>query len=136
MKFSVSIEASRLSLSCYVRCDVVWLSVSPQHKPLAWLHGEVKTPPFGATARIEAGYYLRLLQRGDLLGMPQSRPMPSIGPRCHELRIIDADKTWRILYRIDEDAIVIADVFAKKTAATPNKVLENCKRRLRKYDSI
>ena len=110
--------------------------MSPEHKQLAWLHGEVKTPPFGANARIEAGYYLRLLQRGDSLAMPQSRPMPSIGPRCHELRIIDLDKTWRILYRIDRDAIVIADVFAKKTAATPKKVLENCKRRLRKYDSI
>ena len=110
--------------------------MSPQHKPLAWLHGEVKTPPFGATARIEAGYYLRLLQRGNLLAMPQSRPMPSIGPRCHELRIVDVHTTWRILYRIDEDAIVIAEVFAKKTPATPKWILDNRRSRLKQYDSI
>jgi phage-related protein len=107
-----------------------------RHKPLVWLHGEVKTPPFSAAARIEAGYYLRLLQSGDRLSMPQCRPMPSIEPRCHELRIIDADKTWRILYRIDEDAIVIFEVFAKKTATTPKKVVQKCKKRLSAYDLI
>lgn len=57
-----------------------------------------------------------------------------IGRRCHELRINDEDKTWRIVYRIDEDAIVIADVFAKKTQSTPKRALENAKARLRKYD--
>jgi len=53
--------------------------------------------------------------------MPQSRPMPSIGARYHELRISDAAKTWRVMYRIDEDAIVILDVFAKKTAQTQKR---------------
>jgi hypothetical protein len=48
-------------------------------KPLIWLHGEVKTPPFTLEARIEAGILLRRLQQGESLGMPQSRPMPSIG---------------------------------------------------------
>jgi len=100
------------------------------------LHGEVKTPPFSAAARIETGYYLRLLQSGDRLSMPQSRPMASIGSRCHELRILDEDKTWRILYRIDGDAIVIFEVFAKKTAMTPKNVVEKCKKRLRAYDSV
>src|SRR5947208_2917976 len=47
-----------------------------------------------------------------------SRPMPVIGRRCHELRIPDADATWRLMYRTDADAIVIADVFDKKTSAT------------------
>ena len=110
--------------------------MSPRHKPLVWLHGEVKTPPFSGAARIEAGYYLRLLQSGDRLSMPKSRSMASIAPRCHELRIIDADKTWRILYRIDEDAIVIFEVFAKKTGTIPKNVVEKCKKRLRAYDLI
>jgi phage-related protein len=61
--------------------------------------------------------------------------MPAIGSRCHELRIIDANKTWRIIYRIDKDAIVIADVFDKKTQQTPKRVIETCKRRLRDYDA-
>ena len=71
-------------------------------KPLAWLRGEIKSPPFGA--------------------------------RCHELRVNDAGQSWRIVYRIDKDAIVIADVFAKKTRSTPRQVLEICRRRLREYD--
>jgi phage-related protein len=61
---------------------------------------------------------LRKLQAGQLLGMPHSRPMPSIGPSCHEIRIPDAGVTWRIIYRVDDDAIVIAEVFPKKQQAT------------------
>jgi len=108
--------------------------VSPKHKPLAWLHGEVKSPPFSAAARLEAGFLLRRLQRGDLLSMPQSRPMPNIGARCHESRIVDADATWRIVYRIDSDAIVIAEVFSKKTQQTPKQVVDVSRRRLKEYD--
>ena len=63
--------------------------MSPHDKPLVWLRGEVKTPPFGSDARIEAGFLLRRLQRGETLGLPQSRPMPAIGPGCHELRIVE-----------------------------------------------
>jgi phage-related protein len=60
--------------------------------------------------------------------------MPSIGPRCHELRINDADATWRIIYRIDADAIIIGEVFSKKTGKTPKAVIDICKRRFRNYD--
>jgi len=101
-----------------------------------WLHGEVRTPPLSAAARLEAGALLRRLQRGESLSLPQSRPMPSIGRRCHELRITDEDATWRIVYRIDADAIVIAEVFAKKTQATPKAVIAASQRRLRTYDSV
>ena len=107
-----------------------------EDKPLVWLHGEVKTPPFSLEARIEAGTLLRRLQRGDRIGLPQSRPMPSIGKRCHELRIPDEDVTWRIVYRTDADAIVIGEVFAKKTKVTPKKVIDVCKRRFKKYDEV
>jgi phage-related protein len=103
-------------------------------KPLVWLHGEIKTPPLSSAARIEGGYLLRLLQKGTKLSLPQSRPMPSIGSRCHELRINDEAKTWRIVYRIDVDAIVILDVFEKKSRQTPRSVIENCKRRIRLYE--
>ncbi|SRR5258708_29348219 len=110
------------------------MSVVRKDKPLAWLHGEVKTPPFGQAARIEAGYLLRELQQGKTLSMPQSRPMPTIGTRCHELRIVDAGVTWRIVYRVDPDAIVIAEVFAKKTPQTPPGVASACRRRLKEYE--
>ena len=74
---------------------------------MAWLRGEIKSPPFGAGA---AG-----------------------SGRCTN-RVNDAGQSWRIVYRIDKDAIVIADVFAKKTRSTPRQVLEICRRRLREYD--
>ena len=108
--------------------------MSPIDKPLVWLHGEVKTPPFSREARLEAGFLLRRLQQGHRLAMPQSRPMPVVGVRCHELRVVDAGVTWRIVYRIDPDAIVIGEVFSKKTTATPRPVIEVCKRRFREYD--
>jgi phage-related protein len=57
--------------------------------------------------------------------MPVSRPMPSISPHCHELGIDDseADQHWRIIYRIDSDAIVIAEVFQKTTQKTPKRAI-------------
>ena len=97
------------------------------NKPLVWLKGEVKTPPFSAEARVEAGFLLRRLQKGESLGLPHSRPMPSIGSQCHELRVNDENQTWRIVYHVATDAVVILDVFSKKTAATPNEVLMNAK---------
>jgi phage-related protein len=62
--------------------------------------------------------------------------MPAIGPRCHELRINDVAGTFRILYRADPDAVVILEVFSKKTQQTPRSVIESCKRRLRDYDCL
>jgi len=109
--------------------------MGPGDKPLVWLRGEIKTPPFSATARIEAGLLLRRLQRGESLALPHARPMPSVGRRCYELRVNDENRTWRIIYRYDTDAIVIADVFAKTTRTTPKRVIADCQRRLRAYDA-
>ena len=108
--------------------------MSPKEKPLVWLHGEIKTPPLSEEARIEAGFLLRRLQQRERLAMPHSPPMPTIGPRCHELRIRDGDHAWRIVYRTDTDAIVILEVFAKKSGETPEDVKETCRRRLKRYE--
>jgi phage-related protein len=107
---------------------------SSKDKPLVWLHGEVKTPPFSAEARLEAGFLIRRVQKNERLSMPHSRPMPSIGRRCHELRINDGGLSWRIVYRIDQDAIVILEVFNKKTQQTPKQVIDTCKVRIREYE--
>jgi phage-related protein len=107
----------------------------PADAPLVWLFGEVKTPPFSAAARVEAGFLLRRLQQGEALGLPHSRPMPVGGPGCHELRIPDRGRTWRIVYHVAGDAIVILDVFAKKTATTPQTVLDTCRSRLVQYQA-
>lgn len=105
-------------------------------KLLVWLHGEIKTPPLSAEARIEAGALLRRLQCGENLPLPHSRPMPGIGKACHELRIQDVNKTWRIVYHVDAEAIVILEVFAKTTQQTPKSVIDTCKKRLRLYTAI
>lgn len=107
-----------------------------REKPVVWLGNEIKTPPFSQSARLDAGYYLRMLQDGELPGMPRCRPMPEIWKRCHELRIPDpeSDKTWRIIFRLDPDAIVIGETFAKKK--TPGKVIRVCQKRFKQYDSI
>jgi phage-related protein len=40
--------------------------------------------------------------------------MPGLGRGCHELRVVDERATWRIVYRIDADAIVIVEVFSRE----------------------
>jgi len=106
-------------------------------KTLIVLSGEIKTPPLSKQARIEAGVLLRRLQNGEALTMPLSRPMPAIGPRCHELRIADpaTRQTWRIFYRADSAEILVVDVLSKKTQQTPRRVIDTCVRRLREWDS-
>jgi phage-related protein len=110
--------------------------MTPSDKPLVWLEGEIKSPPFTQAARLEAGFLLRSLQQGEKLSLPHSRPMPSVGPRCHELRIRDEKSTWRIIYRIDPDAIIILEVFDKKSQQTPKYVVDNAKSRLKRYDQL
>ena len=105
-------------------------------KPLVWLEGEIKTPPFSAKARLEAGFLLRRLQNGEWLGMPHSRPLPSICRSCHELRVRDKTTTWRIIYSIEDDAIVILAVFTKKTARTPKSVIDASKQRIARYRDL
>ena len=59
--------------------------------------------------------------------------MPGVGRHCHELRILDESKTWRIVYHLADDAVVILDVFAKTTARTPQNVVTTCQQRLKRY---
>ena len=86
-------------------------------------------------ARVEAGYLLRRLQRGDRLSLPHSRSMSSLAARCHELRVSDGEVTWRIVYRVDADAIVIGEVFGKKSRKTPQIVVKECRKRFKDYDN-
>lgn len=108
---------------------------SRTRKPLFWLHGEVKTPPFTSEGRQEAGMLLRLLQEGEQLGMPQAEPLPSVGPRCGALRVRDAQHNWRIMYRIDADAVLVLEVYPKRTRQIPGEVMQRCKQRLKQYDA-
>lgn len=113
-----------------------WRVMPKRKKALRVVHGEIKTPPFSTLARIEAGKLLGRVQDGESLSLPESRPMPSIGNNVHELRINDEHETWRIIYRIDTDAILVAEVFSKKTPQTPQQVINSCKARFKRYDQL
>lgn len=104
-------------------------------KPLRWLSGEVKTPPMSLEARREMGFLLRQLQEGEILSLPHSRPMPSIGKACHELRVNDQNKTWRLFYFLDSVAVVILEEDEKKTQKTAQSKIETCRKRLKNYEN-
>lgn len=110
--------------------------MAQKRKPLGWLVGALRTPPIGIEARRRAGMLLRMLQEGEHLAFPESRPMPEVGPRIHELRVKDRESNlnWRILYRIDSDAIFVIEWFAKKSQKTPKAVIANCRSRVERYD--
>ena len=105
-------------------------------RPLVVMGGVIKSPPFSADARREAGYLLRMLQLGESIGMPHSRPLPVLGAGCHELRVVDQTTSWRIVYCVDEHAVVVLEVFAKKPPRLPGRILRTCQRRLAAYRTI
>jgi len=105
-------------------------------RDLIVLRGEIKTPPLSKEARREIGFLLRMLQEGESIGMPHARPMPGVGSRCLELRVNDAGKTWRVMCRVDPDAVIVMEVFDKKTRTTPARVIQECRKRLKQYDNI
>ena len=67
--------------------------------------------------------------------MPQAEPLPVVGLRCGALRVRDAEHNWRIMYRIDADAVLILEVYSKETRKIPDEILERCQRRLQLYDA-
>jgi len=109
------------------------LATETNSRTLIILKGEIASPPFSTEAKLEADTLLRRLLRGESIGLPSSRPMSCIGRRCHELRIQDENKTWRILYRLEHDAVVVLHIFDKKTQQTPKHVIDTCKTRLASY---
>ena len=59
---------------------------------------------------------------------------PPFSSAARELRIRDGRQTWRIFYRLDSNAVLVAAVAKKKTQKTPKAILDACKRRLAQYD--
>ena len=104
-------------------------------RPLYWRGGALQTTPFSPRAvRTFAGRLLRRVQRGQPLAASLSRPLPAVGERCHEMRVRDGAVEWRVVYRIDPDAVLVLEVFAPTTPATPRHVIEASRWRLKRYD--
>ena len=111
--------------SFHVNSDMLASHGQDFAQTLIWLHTEIRTRPFSQDVRIEAAVLLQRLQRGKAVLLRYSRMMSSSGSRCHELRIVDKDHAWRIIYRIDSDAIVIVEVFRKKSRRHRGLLLRN-----------
>ncbi|MFN8945019.1 MAG: type II toxin-antitoxin system RelE/ParE family toxin [Pseudobdellovibrionaceae bacterium] len=88
---------------------------------------------FSVEVRQEVGALLRLLQGGEQLGMPQSRPMKQVGSSAFELRVKDKDGIYRVFYVLfDKHRILVPHAFTKKTQKTPQQEIETAQKRLRR----
>ncbi|MES0491582.1 MAG: type II toxin-antitoxin system RelE/ParE family toxin [Leptospirales bacterium] len=88
---------------------------------------------FPKDAKMEFGKLLVVLQEGKVLGMPNSRPMPSVAKGASELRIKDRSGNFRIFYYTKvKDELLIFHAFMKKTSNTPIREIEVAKKRLAK----
>jgi phage-related protein len=67
--------------------------------------------------------------------MPHVERLPDVGPRCGALRVRDAEHNWRIMYRVDSDAILVLAVYSKKTRKIPDAVIQRCQQRMKHYDA-
>lgn len=78
------------------------------------------------------GEALRDLQKGLVLGMPKSRPMPSITRGAAELRVRDAESAVRVFYFMKvNELIIVFHAFEKKTQKTPQHEIELSRKRLK-----
>ncbi|THV20688.1 type II toxin-antitoxin system RelE/ParE family toxin [Peteryoungia ipomoeae] len=102
-------------------------------KLIQWL-GSSRTDvrAFPEDARIDAGWQLELVQRGE--DPDDWKPMPTIGPGVREIRIREASAAFRIMYLATlEDRVLVLHAFQKKTQATTKKDIELAILRLKRW---
>lgn len=86
---------------------------------------------FSKAVRIDIGELLFDLQRGENIGMPEARPMPTIAAGAYELRVRDAGGIYRVFYFLkSSEGILVFHAFAKKTQSTPQNEIETARKRL------
>src|SRR5258708_17701903 len=86
---------------------------------------------FPEDVRRELGKAIYDLQKGEVLTMPLSRPMPSIEPGAAELRIRDRTGIYRAFYYSRSPrGILVFHAFMKKSHATPLREFNLGKKRL------
>jgi phage-related protein len=87
---------------------------------------------FPDEARRAFGEAILRVQHGMRVGMPLSRPMPSVAPGVAELRVKDRSGEFRTFYYTrSERGILVPHAFAKKTKAAPEHEIVLARRRLR-----
>jgi phage-related protein len=71
------------------------------------------------------------LEEGHSLSMPLSRPMPSIGPGAHELRLRDRSGVYRVIYAVVlKSGIYLLHAFKKTSGKTAQRNIEIARERL------
>ena len=108
------------------------LPMPPTDKLIVWLCDSPQSPPLSEDARKEAEWLLRQLQHG--ITPTESKKVKNTD--FHRLRFEDDDHStsWRIYYRVDDDAIVIIDFCVKKTQKITKHVMSRLGNRLKTYD--
>lgn len=87
---------------------------------------------FPEDIRGELADALARLDEGHTLGMPLSRPMPSIGKGVHELRFRDRAGIYRVIYvLVGGGSIYLLHAFMKKARETPQLNIDLAKKRLK-----
>ena len=69
---------------------------------------------------------------GEQLGMPHSRPMPSVAAGVSELRVQGEDGAYRAFYLTPSpEGILVFHAFVKKTRQTPAPEIGLARKRLK-----
>jgi phage-related protein len=87
---------------------------------------------FPRLMRGEIGKAIRDLQRGLILSMPLSKPMPSVALGVYELRVKDSSGCYRAFYYLkSRQGILVFHTFMKKTQKTPQHEINLAQKRLK-----
>lgn len=82
----------------------------------------------------DLGSILTLLQKGENVGMPDVRAMPSVGKGVAEIRVSDASGVYRAFFVVwTRTGILVFHGFKKKTQGTPKNEIDTGKRRLKVF---
>ncbi|MBP2548357.1 phage-related protein [Neorhizobium galegae] len=102
-------------------------------KLIEWLgSSRADVRAFPEEARLEAGWQLELVQRGD--DPDDWKPMQTVGPGVKEIRIREPSGAFRILYLAAlEDRVLVLHAFQKKSQATSKKDLDLATQRLKRW---
>ncbi len=87
---------------------------------------------FPEGVRRELGKAIFDLQKGGMISMPLSRPMPSVAAGVEELRVNDRSGAYRVFYYLRlADSVLIFHAFAKKTQKTSRHEIALARKRLK-----
>ncbi|KRB29649.1 type II toxin-antitoxin system RelE/ParE family toxin [Aminobacter anthyllidis] len=102
-------------------------------KVIEWLgSSRADVRAFPDDARIEAGWQLELVQRGD--DPDDWKPMQIVGAGVREIRVREASGAFRVIYLATlEDRVLVLHAFQKKTQSTSKKDLDLAAQRLKRW---